>query len=95
VIFIIQYDIMCTSWISRHILDNFGYSFLISMINGIFHETCFADYLFISCSTGTMDKGKFLMAARRFRRGPHTEYVISLDADDLSQGSNAYVGKLR
>uniref|UniRef100_A0A0E0A2R0 Tubby-like F-box protein n=1 Tax=Oryza glumipatula TaxID=40148 RepID=A0A0E0A2R0_9ORYZ len=44
---------------------------------------------------GTMDKGKFLMAARRFRRGPHTEYVISLDADDLSQRSNAYVGKLR
>lgn len=41
------------------------------------------------------DKGKFLLAARRYRRGTHTEYVISLDADDLSQGSNAYVGKLR
>lgn len=41
------------------------------------------------------DKGKFLLAARRYRRGAHTEYVISLDADDLSQGSNAYVGKLR
>lgn len=40
------------------------------------------------------DKGKFLLAARRYRRGAHTEYVISLDADDLSQGSNAYVGKL-
>ncbi|KAL5227121.1 hypothetical protein ABZP36_015386 [Zizania latifolia] len=43
----------------------------------------------------TVDKGKFLMAARRFRRGPHTEYIMSLDADDLSQGSNAYMGKLR
>ncbi|MCL7026000.1 hypothetical protein MKW94_029471 [Papaver nudicaule] len=41
-----------------------------------------------------MDKGKFLLAARRFRRGAHTEYIISLDADDISQGSNAYVGKL-
>lgn len=42
-----------------------------------------------------MDKGKFLMAAKRFRRGSHTEYIISLDADDPSQGNNAYVGKLR
>lgn len=41
------------------------------------------------------DKGKFLLAARRYRCGTHIEYVISLDADDLSQGSNAYVGKLR
>lgn len=41
-----------------------------------------------------MDKGKFLLAARRFRHGAHTEYIISLDADDLSQGSNAYIGKL-
>ncbi|PKU62988.1 Tubby-like F-box protein 7 [Dendrobium catenatum] len=41
-----------------------------------------------------MGKGKFLLAARRFRRGYRTEYMISLDADDLSQGSNAYMGKL-
>ena len=41
------------------------------------------------------DKGKFLLAAKRFRCGAHTEYIISLDADDLSQGSNAYMGKLR
>lgn len=47
-----------------------------------------------SCSAFT-DKGKFLLAARRCRRGAHTEYIITLDADDLSQGSNAYVGKLR
>ncbi|KAG0495889.1 hypothetical protein HPP92_000580 [Vanilla planifolia] len=40
-------------------------------------------------------KGSFLMATRRFRRGYHTEYIISLDADDLSQGSHAYMGKLR
>lgn len=42
-----------------------------------------------------MDKGKFLLAARRIRRGARTEYLISLDLDDLSQGSNAFVGKLR
>ncbi|KAL5997852.1 Tubby-like F-box protein 7 [Asimina triloba] len=42
-----------------------------------------------------VEQGKFLLAARRFRHGAHTEYIISLDADDLSQGSNAYVGKLR
>ncbi|KAG6790390.1 hypothetical protein POTOM_006543 [Populus tomentosa] len=40
------------------------------------------------------DNGKFLLAARRYRHGVHTEYIISLDAGDLSQGSNAYVGKL-
>ncbi|KAE8691326.1 Tubby like protein 7 isoform 3 [Hibiscus syriacus] len=30
--------------------------------------------------------GKFLFAARRYRLGAHIEYIISLDADDLSQG---------
>ncbi|KAL0353837.1 UNVERIFIED_CONTAM: Tubby-like F-box protein 7 [Sesamum angustifolium] len=45
--------------------------------------------------TALLDKGKFLLAARRYRTGAHTEYIISLDSDDLSQGSKAYVGKLR
>lgn len=52
-------------------------------------------YLYLSLTQTFTDKGKFLLAARRFRHGAHTEYIISLDADDLSQGSNAYVGKLR
>ncbi|KAK6946624.1 F-box domain [Dillenia turbinata] len=52
-------------------------------------------YLYLSLSSSTFtDKGKFLLAARRYRHGAFTEYIISLDADDLSQGSNAYVGKL-
>ncbi|MQM13645.1 hypothetical protein Taro_046571 [Colocasia esculenta] len=51
-------------------------------------------YLYLSLTQTLMDNGKFLLAARRFRHGAHTEYIISLDADDLSQGSNAYVGKL-
>lgn len=41
----------------------------------------------------SVDKGKFLLAARSFKHGARTEYIISLDADDFSQGSNAY-GKL-
>lgn len=41
------------------------------------------------------DKGKFLLAARRYKNGARTEYIISLDPEDLSQGSKAYVGKLR
>ncbi|KAK2422497.1 tubby F-box protein [Trifolium repens] len=51
-------------------------------------------YLYLALSSSFTDKGKFLLAARRYRCGTHTEYVISLDADDISQGSNAYVGKL-
>ncbi|KAK6934139.1 F-box domain [Dillenia turbinata] len=56
-------------------------------------------YLYLSLSSCEYaatftDKGKFLLAARRYRHGAFTEYIISLDADDLSQGSNAYVGKL-
>ncbi|KAG7957066.1 hypothetical protein I3843_11G155800 [Carya illinoinensis] len=51
-------------------------------------------YLYLALTPSFTDKGKFLLAARRYRNGAHTEYIISLDADDLSQGSNAYVGKL-
>ncbi|KAL5081525.1 hypothetical protein RYX36_009946 [Vicia faba] len=51
-------------------------------------------YLYLSLTSSFTDKGKFLLAAKRYRCGTHIEYVISLDADDLSQGSNAYVGKL-
>ncbi|KAJ4833956.1 Tubby-like F-box protein 7 [Turnera subulata] len=52
-------------------------------------------YLYLALSPSFMDKGKFLLAARRYRNGAHSEYIISLDSNDLSQGSNAYVGKLR
>ncbi|KAF7836640.1 tubby-like F-box protein 7 [Senna tora] len=52
-------------------------------------------YLYLALTPPSFtDKGKFLLAARRYRRGAHTEYIISLDPDDLSQGSSAYVGKL-
>uniref|UniRef100_A0A0C9S6J6 Tubby-like F-box protein n=1 Tax=Wollemia nobilis TaxID=56998 RepID=A0A0C9S6J6_9CONI len=51
-------------------------------------------YLYLGFTPTVMDKGKFLLAARRVRHATSTEYIISLNADDLSQGSNAYVGKL-
>ncbi|KAI3803526.1 hypothetical protein L1987_31682 [Smallanthus sonchifolius] len=51
-------------------------------------------YLYLAASSSFTEKGKFLFAARRCRHGAHTEYIISLDPNDLSQGSNAYVGKL-
>ncbi|XP_060189654.1 tubby-like F-box protein 7 [Lycium barbarum] len=54
-----------------------------------------AFYLYLALSPSLGDQGKFLLAARRHRNGAHIEYIISLDADDLSQRSKAYVGKLR
>lgn len=51
-------------------------------------------YLYLGLTPTSVENGKFLLAARKFRHGAHIEYIISLDADDLSQGSNAYVGKL-
>ncbi|KAG8068044.1 hypothetical protein GUJ93_ZPchr0005g14800 [Zizania palustris] len=52
-------------------------------------------YLYLSLTQALTDKGKFLLAARRFRNRAHTEYIISYDCDDLFPGSNSYVGKLR
>ncbi|CAO2833323.1 unnamed protein product [Amaranthus hypochondriacus] len=52
-------------------------------------------YLYLSVSPFLFAvKGKFLLAAKRYRRGAHIEYIISLDTNDLSRGSQAYVGKL-
>ncbi|KOM33555.1 hypothetical protein LR48_Vigan01g311100 [Vigna angularis] len=52
-------------------------------------------YLFLSLSSALADDGKFLLAARKFRRPTCTDYIISLDADYMSRESNAYIGKLR
>ncbi|KAK6937441.1 Tubby, C-terminal [Dillenia turbinata] len=52
-------------------------------------------YLYLSLSQATSDDGKFLLAARRCRRPTCTDYIISLNADDVSKGSSTYVGKLR
>ncbi|KAG5080193.1 hypothetical protein JHK86_004258 [Glycine max] len=52
-------------------------------------------YMFLSLSSALVaDDGKFLLAARKFRRPTCTDYIIFVDADDMSRESNASVGKL-
>ncbi|XP_038701335.1 tubby-like F-box protein 5 isoform X2 [Tripterygium wilfordii] len=41
------------------------------------------------------ENDKLLLAARKTRKGTHTDFVISLVSDDFSRASNTYVGKLR
>nr|GFA81383.1 tubby-like F-box protein 3 isoform X1 [Tanacetum cinerariifolium] len=40
-------------------------------------------------------RGKFLLAAKRFRRAKCTDYIISFSAEDISEESSTYMGKLR
>ncbi|XP_071691591.1 tubby-like F-box protein 10 isoform X2 [Rutidosis leptorrhynchoides] len=42
-----------------------------------------------------VENGKFLLSAKRTRRTTCTEYVISMDADNISRSSTTYMGKLR
>ncbi|KAL1831191.1 hypothetical protein ACET3Z_000842 [Daucus carota] len=42
-----------------------------------------------------VENGKFLLYAKRTRRTTCTEYVISMDADNISKSSSTYIGKLR
>ncbi|TQD97603.1 hypothetical protein C1H46_016777 [Malus baccata] len=42
-----------------------------------------------------VENGKFLLSAKRTRRTTCTEYVISMDADNISRSSSSYIGKLR
>ncbi|KAH9611110.1 hypothetical protein KSS87_001286 [Heliosperma pusillum] len=53
-------------------------------------------HLFLSLSPALLvENGKFLLSAKRTRRTTCTEYVISMDADNISRSSNTYIGKLR
>ncbi|KAL2459225.1 Tubby-like F-box protein 3 [Forsythia ovata] len=52
-------------------------------------------YLYLSLSQALADDGKFLLAARRFRRPTFTEYVISLHPDYIFRAGGSYIGKLR
>lgn len=51
--------------------------------------------LLFSPNAALADDGKFLLAAHKCRRPTFTDYLISLDAGNMSKGSSAYVGKLR
>ncbi|XP_010518508.1 PREDICTED: tubby-like F-box protein 3 isoform X2 [Camelina sativa] len=53
-------------------------------------------YLYLGLNqAASNDDGKFLLAAKRFRRPTCTDYIISLNCDDVSRGSTTYIGKLR
>ncbi|ERN16876.1 hypothetical protein AMTRI_Chr02g264420 [Amborella trichopoda] len=52
-------------------------------------------HLYMGLTQTLSDNGKFLLAARKFRRPTCTDYIISLDAEDMSKGSGTYIGKLR
>ncbi|KAH1260632.1 Tubby-like F-box protein 8 [Glycine max] len=42
-----------------------------------------------------VENGKFLLSAKRTRRTTCTEYIISMDADNISRSNSTYIGKLR
>ncbi|XP_030506725.2 tubby-like F-box protein 3 [Cannabis sativa] len=52
-------------------------------------------YLYLGLNQASTDDGKFLLAARKCRRPTCTDYIISLNSEDVSKGSSTYVGKLR
>ncbi|XP_010552822.2 PREDICTED: tubby-like F-box protein 3 [Tarenaya hassleriana] len=52
-------------------------------------------HLYLGLNQASNEDGKFLLAAKRFRRPTCTDYVISLNTDDVSKGSSTYIGKLR
>ncbi|KAF7126701.1 hypothetical protein RHSIM_Rhsim11G0083100 [Rhododendron simsii] len=53
-------------------------------------------HLFLCLSNAVLvENGKFLLSAKRNRRTTYTEYVISMDADNISRSSSTYIGKLR
>lgn len=58
-------------------------------------RTASAYYLYLGLASTICENGKFLLAARKFRKATSTDYIISFDGEDMSRGSNTYVGKLR
>ncbi|XP_072975552.1 tubby-like F-box protein 6 [Typha angustifolia] len=52
-------------------------------------------YLYLGLTQALTDDGKFLLAARKCRRPTCTDYLISLDLENMSKGSGSYIGKLR
>lgn len=60
------------------------------------HKSNMTYHLYLCLSPALLvDNGKFLLSAKRTRRTTCTEYVISMDADNISRSSNTYIGKLR
>ncbi|KAK1436405.1 hypothetical protein QVD17_02185 [Tagetes erecta] len=51
-------------------------------------------YLCLS-SALVVENGKFFLSAKRNRRSTCTEYIISMDADNISRSNNRYIGRVR
>lgn len=51
--------------------------------------------MFSSVVAVLVENGKFLLSARRIRHATYTEYIISMDAENISRSSSSYIGKLR
>uniref|UniRef100_A0A7N0T3P7 Tubby C-terminal domain-containing protein n=1 Tax=Kalanchoe fedtschenkoi TaxID=63787 RepID=A0A7N0T3P7_KALFE len=52
-------------------------------------------HLYLGLNHASTDDGKFLLAARKCRNITCMDYIISINADYVSKGSNDFVGKLR
>ncbi|VFQ96335.1 unnamed protein product [Cuscuta campestris] len=53
-------------------------------------------HLFLCLSPALLvENGKFLLSAKRTRRSTLTEYVISMDAENISRSNSTYIGKVR
>ncbi|CAA6660536.1 unnamed protein product [Spirodela intermedia] len=53
-------------------------------------------HLFLCLSPALLaENGKFLLSAKRSSGASRTEYIISMDADNISRSSSTYIGKLR
>ncbi|KAI3962367.1 hypothetical protein MKX01_005369 [Papaver californicum] len=51
-------------------------------------------HLYLGLTPELTDNGKFLLAARKARPTTCTDYIISIDPDDVSKGSGTCTGKL-
>ncbi|PKU61389.1 tubby-like F-box protein 14 [Dendrobium catenatum] len=53
-------------------------------------------HLYLCLSPAVLvENGKFLLSAKRIRHATCTEYIMSMDADNICRSSNGYIGKLR
>uniref|UniRef100_A0A1D1YQB1 Tubby-like F-box protein 3 n=2 Tax=Anthurium amnicola TaxID=1678845 RepID=A0A1D1YQB1_9ARAE len=52
-------------------------------------------HLYLNLTQALNDTGKFLLVARKCKHPTCTNYIISLNAVDISKGSSSYIGKLR
>ncbi|VFQ61117.1 unnamed protein product [Cuscuta campestris] len=51
--------------------------------------------LYLNLTQALTDEGKFLLAARKYRRTTCTDYIISLHPSDMSKANGNYIGKVR